>query len=81
MKRNRDSFEEGHDSDGAVGPFSNVLEEEGPQIFDENVLPPKSQPNPPEGVNTGDTEENESCANGHVPIDLATLNNMGRKEL
>jgi hypothetical protein len=80
MKRNRDRFDEGYDSDGEIGPFSNVLQDEGPQIFDEDALP-NNQPKPPEAANTGDTNENESCVVGHVPIDLRTMDAMGKKEL
>ncbi len=39
MKRYRDGFEEGYDSDGEIGPFSAVVEDKGPQIFDEDALP------------------------------------------
>jgi hypothetical protein len=46
MKRYRNNFEEGYDSDGEIGPFSNVVEDEGPQIFDEDAL--TNQPKPPE---------------------------------
>ena len=30
-------FEEGYDSDGEIGPFSEVVEREGPQDFDEDA--------------------------------------------
>jgi hypothetical protein len=80
MKRYWNSFEEGYDSNGKIGPFSNVVEDEGPQIFDEDAL--TNQPQPTETVNPGDTpDKNESSINGHVPIDRRTLDAMGKNEL
>jgi hypothetical protein len=55
MKRHWNSFEEGYDSNGEIGPFSNVLEDKRPQIFDEDAL--TNQPKPPETVNPGDTHK------------------------
>jgi hypothetical protein len=80
MKRTRHTFEEGYDSDGEIGPFSHVVEEEGPQIFDEDALP-NDLPKPSEAVNAGPEVENESSGTGHVPIALPTLIAMGKKEL
>jgi hypothetical protein len=85
MMRNQDRFEEGYDSDGMCGPFSTLLEEEGPQMFDEDAAP-NHQPIPPEGLFTDDTTgENTKLvvagATGHVPIDVAALNKMTRTEL
>jgi hypothetical protein len=78
MKNKEDGFDEGYDSDGEMGPFNNVTDKEGQQLFNED--------DDDDGVcfvaeRAIDGDERDVGADmevnivpDHVPIDSDTLN-------
>ena len=92
-----DNFDFGYDSDGELGPFFDMEDVEGVQMFDEPVLGEEPPPETPE-----DNNENEVCEaeennqpkgsnsgdnvappapTGHVPIEEDELLKLNRDQL
>jgi hypothetical protein len=86
-----DTFDEGYDSDGGMGPFNNRIDKEGQQLFNEDddgvgfVAEKGIDDERGVGVDTdaGDMDDmNVAVADEvHVPIDSETLNKMNLVQL
>ena len=70
-----DKFETGYDSDDALGPFTDAIEVEGEQVFEENSIPLMTELPPPPLPNINDEQagDGEGLDGQFIPIDEATL--------
>ena len=81
-------FDAGYDSDGELGPFSNLEEVEGVQIFDEDPAPqnpPETQEISPEAQFSPELDaiatQSTTPPPVHIPIEEEALVSMKREEI
>lgn len=81
-------FDAGYDSDGELGPFSNLEEVEGVQMFDEEPAPqnpPQTQETSPEAQISPELDATATQSSTpppvHIPIEEEALVSMKREEI